>query len=99
MLCLDGQLVSKVRRGALKQRVEDFKKRCGRLPGLAVVLVGSHPASQIYVRNKIKACAEVGIQSILRQLPPSTSQTDLENEILRLNEDASVDGILVQLPL
>ncbi|MFL5241721.1 MAG: bifunctional methylenetetrahydrofolate dehydrogenase/methenyltetrahydrofolate cyclohydrolase FolD [Gemmataceae bacterium] len=68
-------------------------------PGLAAVLVGDNPASQVYVRNKRKACAKVGMESWLHQLPSNSSQQELLDLILRLNADAAVDGILVQLPL
>ena len=68
-------------------------------PGLATVLVGADPASQVYVRNKIRACAEAGISSIEHALPATTGQDELLALIARLNEDPAVDGILVQLPL
>lgn len=71
----------------------------GRPPGLAFILVGNHPASESYVRMKKKKCAEVGILSVDRQLPSSTSELQLLKEIQTLNEDPSIDGILVQLPL
>ncbi|MDD3518562.1 MAG: bifunctional methylenetetrahydrofolate dehydrogenase/methenyltetrahydrofolate cyclohydrolase FolD [Chromatiales bacterium] len=70
-----------------------------RAPGLAVILVGDDPASQIYVRNKRKACAESGILSVSHDLPADTTQTELLAMIDRLNDDPTVDGILVQLPL
>lgn len=70
-----------------------------RAPGLAVVLVGEDPASQVYVRNKAAACARVGIASIEHRLPAATPQTELDALIDRLNADPTVDGILVQLPL
>ncbi len=70
-----------------------------RAPGLAVVLVGADPASQVYVRNKRKACAEVGFHSRLHELPADTTQAALEALIDELNADPRIDGILVQLPL
>lgn len=77
------------------QRVEAGKSR----PGLATVLVGENPASQVYVRMKQKACAEAGIESFGYNLPEDTSQEDLENLVRELNADERVNGILVQLPL
>lgn len=69
------------------------------VPGLAVVLIGENPASQVYVRNKKKACAEVGIKSFDHTLPASTTETELLDLINKLNNDKTVHGILVQLPL
>jgi methylenetetrahydrofolate dehydrogenase (NADP+)/methenyltetrahydrofolate cyclohydrolase len=71
----------------------------GRPPGLAVLMVGDHPASTVYVRNKERACAKVGIASFGRHFPSETSQAELEEVIQFLNQDERVDGILVQLPL
>lgn len=83
----------------MKVKVAQLEAEHGYRPGLAVVLVGENPASQVYVRNKIKACEEAGIRSIEKRLPESTSEEDLLNLVRSLNEDPSVDGILVQLPL
>ena len=77
------------------QRVAAGKSR----PGLATVLVGENPASQVYVRMKQKACAEAGIESFGYNLPEDTSQADLEKLVRELNADERVNGILVQLPL
>ncbi|HET8900674.1 MAG TPA: bifunctional 5,10-methylenetetrahydrofolate dehydrogenase/5,10-methenyltetrahydrofolate cyclohydrolase, partial [Holophagaceae bacterium] len=71
----------------------------GSTPCLAVVLVGEDPASEVYVRGKVRACAETGIRSLEHKLPAATDQAALEALIDRLNADASVHGILVQLPL
>ncbi len=71
----------------------------GRTPGLAVILVGEDPASQVYVRNKVKACEEAGIRSILERYPAELTQADLLARIAALNADDSVHGILVQMPL
>jgi methylenetetrahydrofolate dehydrogenase (NADP+)/methenyltetrahydrofolate cyclohydrolase len=71
----------------------------GHKPGLAVVLVGQDPASQVYVRNKVSACEKAGFKSEMHTLPADTSQTELLTLIQRLNEDNSIHGILVQLPL
>jgi len=80
---------------AVEVRVAAGKQR----PGLAAVLVGENPASQTYVRNKRKACAEVGIESFGHELPKTTTQKELENLVAQLNADPKVHGILVQLPL
>lgn len=79
--------------------VEERREKGLRAPGLAVVLVGSDPASQVYVGNKRKACEEAGILSLSYDLPADTSQEALESLIDELNENPTVDGILVQLPL
>lgn len=83
---------------ALAPRVEALKQR-GVTPGLRVVLVGNDPASQIYVANKEKACQRLGLRSQTVRLPEDVSQEALEEEILRANEDESIHGVLVQLPL
>lgn len=95
---IDGKAVADALRGELARRAEELKKR-GVEPALAVILVGDDPASQVYVRNKEKACKKAGIRSIMKRLPADTSQEALEREVTALNEDASVHGILVQLPL
>ncbi|MDN5346912.1 MAG: methylenetetrahydrofolate dehydrogenase / methenyltetrahydrofolate cyclohydrolase [Clostridia bacterium] len=95
---LDGkQIAAEVREG-VKKEVEELKSK-GIHPGLAVVLVGDNPASQVYVRNKHKACEEVGIYSEVHRLPGTTSQEELLALIRKLNEDPKLHGILVQLPL
>jgi methylenetetrahydrofolate dehydrogenase (NADP+)/methenyltetrahydrofolate cyclohydrolase len=96
---LDGKSVSAEIRGQVKARVDALRAAGRRAPGLAVVLVGENAASQVYVRNKRKACAEVGFHSELHELPAVTSQLELLELIDRLNEDPHIDGILVQLPL
>ena len=81
-------------------RAVETRKAAGlRAPSLAVVLVGENPASQVYVRNKVAACARTGVRSVELLLPEATSPTQLVDAILRLNTDPEVDGILVQLPL
>ena len=80
----------------------DMKTRCAALdfsPGLAVVWVGDNPASEIYIRHKQKACAQVGIHSVLRHLPAESTQAEVEQVIQELNADMSIHGILVQMPL
>jgi methylenetetrahydrofolate dehydrogenase (NADP+) / methenyltetrahydrofolate cyclohydrolase len=75
------------------------RKPGSRKPGLAFILVGNHPASQIYVSAKKRACAKVGIHSLLLEFPSTMAQSDLLEQIEKLNRDATIDGILVQLPL
>ena len=96
---LDGKALGKTIREEVKVEVNAFVERHGTAPGLAVVLVGAHPASQVYVRNKGKACEEAGIKSIQHALPEETSQDALLALIDEMNEDPSIHGILVQLPL
>lgn len=96
---LDGNAIAADIRKQLKARVDARLAQGQRAPGLAVVLVGGHPASQVYVRNKRKACAEVGIYSELHALPMHTTQDELLALVERLNADPAIDGILVQLPL
>jgi methylenetetrahydrofolate dehydrogenase (NADP+)/methenyltetrahydrofolate cyclohydrolase len=96
---IDGKAIAAGIRREIKDRVAARVAQKERAPGLAVIMVGENPASQVYVRNKRKACEEVGIVSVSHDLPASTSQAALLQLIDRLNEDARVDGILVQLPL
>ena len=95
---LNGVLMSEKLRAEIALRVASLKEK-GVTPGLAVILVGEDPASQIYVRNKEKGCEEVGMHSVAIRLPEDTTQETLENHIRALNADASIHGILVQLPL
>ena len=95
---LDGKAMSEELRARIAERVTALKEK-GVTPGLAVILVGEDPASQIYVRNKEKGCEQVGMHSVAIRLPAETTQADLENHIRALNADASIHGILVQLPL
>lgn len=96
---LDGKAIAADIRTQVKTQVDARLSAGRRPPGLAVVLVGEHPASQVYVRNKRKACAEVGFHSELHALPATTSQAQLLALVDRLNADDAIDGILVQLPL
>lgn len=96
---LDGKALAEQIKRELTERVRDLTGRLGRPPGLAAVLVGDNPASQVYVRNKRKACAEIGLASWLHQLPSSATQRDLLRLVDELNRQAEVDGILIQLPL
>ena len=95
---LDGKAISAELRGAIAQRVARLREK-GVTPGLAVILVGADPASQIYVRNKSVGCDQVGIHSVTINLPETTTQDELEKLIARLNADDTIHGILVQLPL
>ncbi len=95
---LDGKKMSEELRSQIAERVADLKKR-GITPGLAVILVGNDPASEIYVRNKGKACEETGIYSRTIRMNGDTSQQELEEQIRLLNADKQIHGILVQLPL
>jgi methylenetetrahydrofolate dehydrogenase (NADP+)/methenyltetrahydrofolate cyclohydrolase len=95
---LDGKVMSDEIRAEIAKRVAGLKKR-GVMPGLAVILVGNDPASEIYVRNKGKGCEETGIYSRTIHLPEDTTQEELESEIGKLNADPAIHGILVQLPL
>ena len=96
---IDGRLVADKLNKEIRQSVNDMVKRGLRRPGLAVVLVGRNPASEIYVRNKRKACADAGIHSMAHDLPDTASESDLLKLIDSLNADDRIDGILVQLPL
>jgi methylenetetrahydrofolate dehydrogenase (NADP+)/methenyltetrahydrofolate cyclohydrolase len=95
---IDGIAVSKAIRAQWKQRVEALKAR-GVTPGLAVILVGDNSASQVYVRNKVKACGEVGLYSELHPFPAAVAQETVLAKIEDLNRDPKIHGILVQLPL
>ncbi len=95
---LDGKNMSNELREKLALRVENLKAR-GVTPGLAVILVGEDPASQIYVKNKGLGCAQVGMHSVTIRMPETTTQQELETQIDQLNSDAAIHGILVQLPL
>lgn len=95
---LDGKAMSAELREELALRVQRLKGK-GVTPGLAVILVGDDPASQIYVKNKELGCQQVGIHSVTIRLPETASQAELEAQIDKLNADMSIHGILVQLPL
>lgn len=95
---LDGKALAAEIRAEVKAQVDDLQQK-GVHTALAVVLVGDDPASQVYVRNKIKACGEAGIKSLEFRMPSETTQEALLAKIAELNADDTVDGILVQLPL
>ncbi|PIC63289.1 bifunctional methylenetetrahydrofolate dehydrogenase/methenyltetrahydrofolate cyclohydrolase FolD [Sporosarcina sp. P13] len=95
---IDGKAIGQEIRNELKEEVASLVEQ-GYQPGLAVILVGENPASQTYVKNKEKSSLEAGMKSELIKLPVTVSEEDLLNEVEKLNEDDSIDGILVQLPL
>jgi methylenetetrahydrofolate dehydrogenase (NADP+)/methenyltetrahydrofolate cyclohydrolase len=96
---IDGKAVAKEVQKQIKEEVDGLERRWNLAPGLAVVLVGDDPASHIYVRNKEKACKEVGIKSFEHFLPATVSEKELLALVYHLNKDKHVHGILVQLPL
>ena len=97
-ITIDGNALSKKLRLDVAQRTAALRAR-GVTPGLAVVLVGENPASQVYVRNKVKACVDNGIYSVLEKHPATFSEADLLARVQALNNDPAIHGILVQLPL
>jgi methylenetetrahydrofolate dehydrogenase (NADP+)/methenyltetrahydrofolate cyclohydrolase len=96
---LDGKQLAQTMQAEIAAEVAQLLRVRGLRPGLAAVLVGDNPASQIYVHNKRRACDKVGIASFLHELPANTSESELLTLIARLNADSTVHGILVQLPL
>ena len=96
---IDGKAIAASLRQQIAERVAERRQQGLRTPGLAVILVGSDPASEVYVSHKRKDCEEVGFLSQAYDLPATTTQVELTDLIDRLNDDAEVDGILLQLPL
>jgi methylenetetrahydrofolate dehydrogenase (NADP+)/methenyltetrahydrofolate cyclohydrolase len=96
---IDGEAIAARLRRELTETIAGLKRRHGLVPGLAVVLVGDDPASQVYVRNKEKRATEVGLRSIQHRLPAAVTEVELLELIAALGRDAGVHGILVQLPL
>jgi len=96
---IDGKAAAADLRRQIADVAASFRERTGRTPGLAVVLVGEHPPSAAYVRSKVKATVEAGMESFEHRIPAETTQDDLIALVDRLNADPAVDGILVQLPL
>ncbi len=96
---LDGKALAKTIRAEIKEEVQRFVEETSVQPGLAVVLIGENPASQVYVRNKGKACNAAGMNSIQHNLPTETSQEEVLDLIDKMNNDPSIHGILVQLPV
>lgn len=99
MTLLDGKMVSTNIKNNLKEKVINLKNTYGVTPKLAIVLVGENQASQVYVRNKVKACAYTGIESKLIELDENISQEELLQLVNELNNDLTIHGIIVQLPL
>ena len=95
-MIIDGKKIASDIQSEIKKTIQNFTTRA---PCLVVILVGNHPPSQIYVNRKAQACEEVGIYSLKLEFPSTVSEESLLEEIRRLNNDSSVDGILVQLPL
>ena len=95
---IDGNALSKQLRADVSARVTALKAR-GITPGLAVILVGDNQASQVYVRNKVKACEDTGMHSVLETWPATMTEAELLARVDAMNKDASIHGILVQLPL
>ncbi len=96
---IDGKAISAAIRQEISEEVVKMKAEKGIVPGLAVIIVGEDPASQVYVRNKKKDCDETGIKSIVHALPENTTEQELIALVHKLNNDDSVHGIIVQLPL
>ena len=99
MVLIDGKKVSGEIRNRLADEIQELKKKTGKTPGLATVLVGDDPASAVYVRNKNKICGELGFQSFEQKLSADTSEEKLLQLVEELNSNKDVHGILVQLPL
>jgi methylenetetrahydrofolate dehydrogenase (NADP+)/methenyltetrahydrofolate cyclohydrolase len=95
---IDGKTIAQQVRAEWKVRADALKAR-GITPGMAVIIVGNDPASKVYVANKVKACAELGLYSIHRELPADVTEAQLLSEVDALNNDPQIHGILVQLPL
>src|SRR5258706_3276376 len=98
-MIIDGRAIAARVRAEVAQAVRDIESRAGVRPGLALIRVGNDPASEVYVRGKVKACQETGMAGFEHILPESTSQAELLALLAKLNADADVHGILVQLPL
>lgn len=99
LLKLDGAAVAKARQARLREKIANFERRVQRKPGLAVLIVGEDPASQVYVRNKVKTTETIGMRSFHAAFPADITESALVSRIEELNDDPSVNGILVQLPL
>lgn len=99
MVLLDGKTLAKEKRENLKKKVEELKEKEGIIPGLAIIRVGNDPASEIYVRNKLKACQEVGIYAVEKHFNEEVNEQEIIDMIEFFNQDKTIDGILVQSPL
>ncbi len=98
-IIIDGKDLSNILKSKLTEKVFDFSKKKEVLPGLAVIIVGDDHASKIYVKNKIKACEEVGFYSVCEKYDKNITEVDLIHRIKQLNKDKKIHGILIQLPL
>lgn len=96
---IDGKAIANELRGRVAIEAKHLADKLGRMPGLAVVLVGDNPASEVYVRNKARSTVDLGMASFEYKLPATTSETELLELVLTLSADLKIDGILVQLPL
>ena len=96
---IDGKAISAKMREEIAAEVNEFEEKHGKTPSLTVIIVGEDPASQVYVRNKEKACIQTGIRSEIIRLPENVTEDELLSKIDALNADSGVNGILVQLPL
>lgn len=99
MAILDGKQLAQTIKAELRKEVDQIKTQGGKIPHLVAVLIGDNPASQAYVRNKVRSCEEVGFLSTLIHRPADTSEKELLEIVEQLNGDNSVDGFIVQLPL
>ena len=98
-MIIDGKQIAAQIRGELRDQIEAIRAQGKRVPKLAIVMVGNSPASETYVNNKLKACAEVGIEAVKLAYPTEITEQTLLTEIHRLNQDDTIDGFIVQLPL
>ncbi|MEF3255263.1 MAG: bifunctional methylenetetrahydrofolate dehydrogenase/methenyltetrahydrofolate cyclohydrolase FolD [Deferribacterales bacterium] len=98
-IIIDGKKLSEKIRGELKEKVLKYKNEYNRVPGIAVILVGDDPASNVYVNMKEKSCLEAGYKSVVDRLPKESSTDDVLNLVNKYNNDPTINGILVQLPL
>lgn len=99
MTILDGKALAKTIKEELKAEVDSIRLAGGKIPHLAAVLVGDDPASQVYVRNKVRSCEQCGFDSSLHRLPMGTTESELLDLVGKLNKDPEIDGFIVQLPL
>ncbi len=99
MKLIDGRAVAEELKNSMKQDVQEYKKKSGRVPHLAAILVGNNPASKAYVANKVKSCDQVGFNSTIIKLDEDVAEEFLLSEIEKLNNDPDIDGFIVQLPL
>ncbi len=99
MQVLDGKALAQTIKEELKAEVDSIRQAAGKIPHLAAVLIGADPASQVYVRNKVRSCEEIGFRSTLIRRPETITQSALEDIVRELNGDPDVDGFIVQLPL